>query len=81
MMDGNRRACEFEKAFNSMLEKNKQNASSPPESAASEAKDKSLRSLAGFYKRSGKTNLNDDKREMEKAQNLINLICWGPNWS
>lgn len=23
----------------------------------------------------------DDKRKEEKAENIVNLICWGPNWS
>jgi len=23
----------------------------------------------------------DDKRKMEKAENIMHLICWGPTWS
>ncbi|EXB89620.1 hypothetical protein L484_018721 [Morus notabilis] len=62
-MSGNGKVCRFETAFKSMEPKRNIVPSTEPYGNKSTSK---------------RANL-DEKRRKEKAENLLHLICWGPN--
>lgn len=86
-MGGNhRQMCKFEMGMElkSMMPQNKTHAfaGAQSSSAGNEAKASTLRMVGGTVtQQPQRTTLDDEerKRRREKAENLVHLICWGPN--
>lgn len=79
-MNGNRKkVCKLENALNAMLEE--QPGSVEAESAG-HFKSKNVKNFGGVAEKSKrkKNNVEDQKRKTERAENLLQLIFWGPNW-
>ena len=74
-MNGNRKVTEFEKAIKTMQEKRNYGTSESAGHNSSNA----LGGIAGYFGVSIPKRINiDEKRRKEKAENLVQLICWGP---
>lgn len=83
-MGGNhRQVCKFEMELKSMMPQNKMNAfaGAQSSSAGNEAKASTLRMVGGTLTQqpAQRTTLDEERRRREKAENLVHLICWGPN--
>lgn len=82
-MGGNhRQVCKFEMELKSMMPQNKTNAfaGAQSSSAGNEAKASTLRMVGGTVtQQPQRTTLDEERRRTEKAENLVHLICWGPN--
>ncbi|GMN63486.1 hypothetical protein TIFTF001_032553 [Ficus carica] len=77
-MSGNGKECKFERAFKTNMQPNKMrniNAVVPKESYGQFGSVNNVSGVA-LPKR---MNPDDDKRRKEKNENLLHLICWGPN--
>ncbi|KAK9938277.1 hypothetical protein M0R45_015027 [Rubus argutus] len=82
-MGGNhRQVCKFEVELKSMMQQNKMNvfAGAQSSSAGNEVKASTLRMVGGTAtQQPQRTTLDEERRRREKAENLVHLICWGPN--
>ncbi|KAB2605776.1 protein PXR1-like [Pyrus ussuriensis x Pyrus communis] len=79
-MGGERRACKFEMALKSMQRKMDASAAVDHSSAApNEAKTGWRNIIAARAASPPNTMALEDKRRREKVENLIHLVCWGPN--
>ncbi|PON55865.1 hypothetical protein PanWU01x14_185430 [Parasponia andersonii] len=75
-MNGNRKVCKFEATLRSMQEKKNSGASESAGHSSSNA----MWGIARIFGVSIPKRINiDDKRRKERAENLVQLICWGPN--
>ncbi|KAL0001073.1 hypothetical protein SO802_014854 [Lithocarpus litseifolius] len=72
-MGRNRRVCKYELAFKAFQPKTNVVAES-----ANNNKGKKLWQIAGGVTQAERMNF-DQKRREEKTENLLHLICWGPN--
>ena len=72
-MGRNSKVCKYELAFKAVQPKTNVVAES-----ANNNNGNKLWQIAGGLTQAQRMNL-DEKRRKEKAENLLHLICWGPN--
>ncbi|PRQ31499.1 hypothetical protein RchiOBHm_Chr5g0036171 [Rosa chinensis] len=78
-----RQVCKFEMELKSMMLQKMNGFAAAESSAPSTGNNQAKTTLRVFGGRVNhqpqRTTVDDERRRIEKAENLVHLICWGPN--